>query len=225
MSDIPQRPEELRTDFSQVPPVSSPVIDASLYYGLDEEGEDAVTSVSPSEGEDEGFPEGAGAWAAVQGTWQRYNRYEIVVKREISTGLKGMRVAGKKTARGAKIVRTHAPYCKLTIAWLAERFGAKPQMPHSDFGDPNYVLEWEEIIPESPVLLQDNESYKYRVSGVYIYVATFAPGDQDSLIVPTTAAVTTPASQHTIYPGDFDRNLLRGVLTTGRGASLQPITF
>lgn len=151
-------------------------------------------------------------WADEQKSSRFYNRYEVAVHVHVHTGLYGMPEAKGKEGR-THIVRPHSPTATLTIAWLAERRAAKPVLPHWRLSDPNLVLQERDILPEAAAPAPNGRDYIFRVRGWFSYLMQYAPDDDSPVLLPKLVVVTTPVTEFTLGPEQFDRTLLDGVLS------------
>lgn len=122
------------------------------------------------------------------------NRYEVVVRRRRLAGLLGL-PAG--------------PADVLLVAWLAERAGGPPALPHWRLPEAlGLVLLHADVHPAAPRAGRGGAT-AWRARGEYAYlVAPHAPPP-----APATLRLTTPAAEATGDRVQWDRALLAGVLS------------
>lgn len=108
-----------------------------------------------------------------------YTNY--VVKSEWSTdgGILQLPLAGNAAQIaqwGCSIfVQTAAPQRRLVVEWVAERVGEKPALPHPCLGDDNLVLLQDFVAPEQAEVSSDGQTFKWVVSGRYVFGLKNAP--------------------------------------------------
>lgn len=116
-----------------------------------------------------------------------------------------------------RIVRLHAPTCRMVIAWEIMRYGDWPTVPSADTQNANEVLLDKVIFVGTPRLLKDDVSYAYTVSGLYIYQLLVPPTEQDYLYGGTLPSVITTPEQNVLGPERYSKNLIRSAPPAGFG--------
>lgn len=163
-------------------------------------------------------------WTEAQGSATFYTRYEIVTRVEGDTGIDGDPLAKPKGQGETAFYREHGGFAMLSVAWLAERLGDVPILPHPILEDELYVLKTYEIAPEAPVPNSDGKSLNWRVRGVYRYILQ-RPPDLDNFNFFFPVGVTPlhiiPASVIRLGPNNFSKEPL--AFLSGSGVS--EVTF
>jgi hypothetical protein len=198
-------------------PTGTPdVADAGSLFGLQGGTSDELQVGTDQEGSyPDPPPAPPNVWNDVQrgGFW--YNRYEVVTRIQGRTGLSGSPLARPKNQGQTAIWRCHGGAAKLTVAWIAERIGSAPVLPHPILEHPDYVLDYFEITPDAPVPTQEGNFLNWRVSGVYVYTLQ-SPVDLNYLAIPVakTVVIDVPAVSLTLGSNQFSVDPLRFLIIT-----------
>jgi hypothetical protein len=87
----------------------------------------------------------------------------------------------------------HAPQQFRLVAWVVSRYGARPNLPHWNTGNPNEVLLHSEITVDSPRPVNFGSAWQ-QVAGYYVYcVLTPAEPTVDGAPGVTNGASVIPA--------------------------------
>ena len=126
-----------------------------------------------------------------------YNSYEIITSIEEDTGVGSAAVASPSSydSRSA-FWRSSGGYARLTVTWMAERYGAMPVLPHWQLQDPMYVLRKKTITPSAPRFDPQVGVYVYTVRGQYVYDLKAPPRDTFNYPVGVTRVLAN-------YPTEF----------------------
>ncbi len=81
----------------------------------------------------------------------------------------------------AVFISTNAEVSRKTVRWTAERAGAWPILPSITTSNTNEVYLDKRVVPAAPELMNDAETYLYRVSGEYHYGLKSATVETESL--------------------------------------------
>ncbi len=134
----------------------------------------------------------SGYWSA-EHYQARYDYYRMRCRYRLLTGAYQQGVSGpteyiSKTSTGAgsgitpcEMVQLESPRMTVSVAWEAMRIGNKPSVPNP-FPPPTSpftLLDMEFGGDDSPALSEDSSTYRFLVSGFYLYaLATpILPGD------------------------------------------------
>lgn len=137
-----------------------------------------------------------------------YDVFTQDISYKTMAGLLQLPLAGPP-GTGARVVRVHAPYTRKVVKWAIQTVlpqGVRPVLPHWDTGDPNEVLCYRVVRPQTPLLTTAGTDYQWRVEGEYHYHLL---GTADVFSTGTTPMGVEPPESFTLYEGDFSRELLR----------------
>ncbi len=137
-----------------------------------------------------------------------YTQYLVDPSYEVDNGVMMIPVAGPP-GTPPKIVRKYAPCMRKTVEWTAERKGLQPTIPHWDTGNPQEIPAYRNIMPVSPLLLNDTE-HAWRAAGTYVYFLSVAPDPLNATYAAgaNPADITTP-EQNVFNVSQFSKIYLR----------------
>ena len=95
---------------------------------------------------------------------------EVLVASRLIThmGMLPVPVAGP-AGTPPELLEMHAPLQLRVVAWIVQRWGDRPQLPHPSTGNPAEILIYHDITVGSPVVQQFATAWQ-RVSGFYVYL-------------------------------------------------------
>ena len=149
-----------------------------------------------------------------------YDIYTVETPYRTMRGTLQLPAAGSP-ATAAQIVRVHAPYRIKIITWVVQTvcpIGVKPVLPHWDTGNPNEVLCYDDVQPQTPILTPGGNAFTWRVEGEYHYLLQLPSNSFGS---GGTPFCNLPAELFGLDESNFSRDILRSQNTT----QSQPLEF
>ena len=136
-----------------------------------------------------------------------YIRTLVASRLITSLGTMPVPVAGPP-GTAPEYIAVHAPFQIRVVAWVVERWGDRPDLPHWDTGNPYETLIYSDITVESPAVNQFASAWQ-RVEGFYAYsIATPADPTIDGVPGGTNWASVIPASLCNAEAYQFKRGII-----------------
>ena len=108
----------------------------------------------------------------------------------------------------AQFFYSAAPTGKLRIKFTGERVGAVPLLPAPVTNDTNLVLLASQVMPVAPIVMPDNVSIIYRVSGEYVYGMLTYQGAGDALSLGVLPWTVLDYSKQSIAETDWQHGII-----------------
>jgi hypothetical protein len=118
-----------------------------------------------------------------------------------------------------KLIQFHAPFQLRLVAWIVTRWGAAPQLPHWDTGNPAEVLIHHDISAGGPVITQFAQSWQ-KATGLYVYCLTDPINPTvDGVPVGTNLASVVPTNTFNLQGAQFIRGVIAPAPTGTLGST------
>lgn len=139
-------------------------------------------------------------WSDEMKSGRFYTEYEVTTQIDGDEGLRGAPKAASKGQGQTVIWRKHGGEAVLSVAWIAEKLGDKPVMPHPIIDSTLYVLKSWRIQAISPKPLTDGVNLVYHIRGIYTYFLQVPP-ELSAFYFPVAASRFHKVNASALYLG------------------------